>query len=205
MNARIALVMIALLVGLTAEAAEPRWTLRFHGALVQSSGSGESTTTGGATFRIDSGTSGGLGFGAEYRLSRRVGLEVSTLLATFDVGTRVSAGGSSLTESTELSMMPWMLSVPFHFRAGSRSSVFVAPSVGYVTYHDTRMSLGAGQGTTTVEVGSDTAIGAAIGLDAGFGKRDNWAFSTGFHFMKASANGTDVDPMIVTVGFAYRF
>jgi len=204
MKARIVLFMLALLVCATVEAGQPRWTLRFHGAVVQASGSHQSLAANGATFRVDSGTSGGFGIGAEYRLSDRVGLEVSTLFAALEIGSHVSTKGSALGERLELSMMPWMLSAPVHFRTGGRTDLFVAPTVGHVAYHNAQTSWRPWLAGTAVEIDSDIAYGAAIGLDAGIGSGSHWAFSTGLRYMRASAGDTDVDPLIVTVGFAYR-
>jgi hypothetical protein len=41
-------------------------------------------------------------------------------------------------------------------------------------------------------------------MDIPFGK-GKWAFSSSVRFMKTAFEGTDLDPVIVTVGFAYRF
>lgn len=205
MKAPIVPFMLALLVWSTAEAGPPRWTLRFHGAVVESSGSHDAVAANGSTIRIDRGTSGGFGIGAEYRLSDRVGLEVSTLFAALEIDTHVSAKGSALGERLELSMMPWMLSIPIHFDTAGKADLFIAPTVGHVTYYNARTSWNPSFAAAGVEIGSDTAYGAAIGLDAGIGSGPNWAFSAGLRYLRASAGDTNVDPLIVTVGFAYRF
>jgi outer membrane protein W len=196
---------LALLACPVAEAGDSPWTLRFHGAVVRSSASRDATTTSGATYQVDLGASGGFGIGAEYRFSDGIGLEVSTLFAALELGANASARRSSFVESVEVSMMPLTLGVPFHFRPGRKTDIWVAPTVSYVTYHGIRYSARPWLAGTAVDVSSDTALGAAVGLDAGFGSQANWAFSTGLRYMRANAGGTEIDPLIVTIGFAYRF
>lgn len=102
-------------------------------------------------------------------------------------------------------MVPVMLSVPVHFPVGRQTDIYVAPTIGHVTYHNARMSLGPWKASTDVEIGSDTALGATVGLDIDIGQRRKWALSTGLRYLETSADGTAVDPLIVTLGFAYRF
>ena len=200
----IALVLSILMLS-AAVAEDSPWTLRFHGAIVESSVEQSATAaTGGVSSRVDVGAGGGIGLGAEYRLSDKIGLEFSTLLAGVAIDTTFAAGGSGLYESLELSMVPLTLGVPFHFGVGSRTDIYLGPTLSYVSYVDTSYSVSYQSAQSVVDVDSDTAFGAAVGLDAGFGD-GGWAFSTGLRYMKTAAGETDIDPLIVTLGFAYRF
>jgi len=182
-------------------AKDSSWTLRFHGAIVESSAS-DRTSVGNGTFSsVDVG--GGFGIGAEYRLSDRFGLELSTLFAGLEIGSSVSTRAKAF-QSFELSMMPLTFAVPFHFNTGGRVDLFVGPTFSIVRYLDIETyTSGAGVGTS-VNVDSDAAFGAAFGVDVPFGN-GKWAFSTGLRYMKTRAADTDVDPVIVTLGFAVRF
>lgn len=183
----------------TIVAADSAWTLRFHGAIVDSSAStGVDVSGSGVTTGVDVG--GGFGLGAEYRLSNRLGLELSTLFAGLEVGTTVSRGN---VESYQLSMVPVTLGLPIHFKPG-RVDLFVAPTFSVVNYLDIETTASIGNVGSSVENGADPALGVAFGLDIPFGK-GNWAFSSGLRYMKTGTNGTSVDPTIVMVGFAYRF
>jgi outer membrane protein W len=177
------------------------WTLRFHGAIVESSGGGTTSFAGGAVSRIESG--GGLGIGLEYRLSERFGLEFSTLLAGLEIGMRASARLGTF-ESFEMSVVPLTFGLPIHFDTGERVDLFIAPTLSIVHYTDIRSSVDWFGMESTVSVDNDLGIGAALGLDVPFGK-GKWAFSTGLRYIKTQAEKTDVDPLIVTVGLAYRF
>lgn len=193
--------VLALLACPAAEAGESPWTFRFHGAIVHSSAQRYSATINGLTSRVEVGPSGGIGAGAEYRFSGRIGLDLSVLLTALEIETTMSTGAPATFETLQMSMMPVTLALPFHFDAGDRTEVYLAPSVSHVSYLDTRSSVGPVE--TGVTVGSEIAFGAALGLESGFG-RGGWAFDAGLRYMKAAAGDRDIDPLIATVGLAYR-
>jgi outer membrane protein W len=180
------------------------WTLRFHGALVDtSSQSSVSTGTGGT--RVSLGGGGGFGLGAEYRFSRRVGLEMSTLLAGVDFEASVGVGSKSVTQQLSMSMVPLTLAVPIHFRAGKRADFWVAPSISRVAFMDFEVRIGIGGVNAGWNDDSDIALGLGVGIDVPLGKKGRWAFSSSLRGMKTEVRGDDVDPLIMTIGAAYRF
>lgn len=194
--------VLALLASPATAAGGSPWTVRFHGALVQSSAQPRATVTRGVVNRLD-GASGGVGLGAEYRLSARVGLELSTLLAGMEVEI-ASAGPSFAGQRLELSMVPFTLGIPFHFAIDGKIDVYLGPTLSHVSYVNTHTSFTRWGAGTYVDVGSDTAPGAALGLDWKLGG-GGWALSVGLRYLSATAGNTDVDPLIVTIGAAYRF
>jgi outer membrane protein W len=182
-------------------AKDSSWTLRVHGAIVESSAESRASIDDGITNRVEAG--GGFGVGAEYRMTRKLGLEFSVLFAGLEIDNRVG-GGPWTVQSLELTMMPLTLAVPYHFDTGGRVDIFVAPSFGIVRYVDIETRVAWGGAGTRVDVDSDAAIGVAAGVDVPIGK-GKWAFSAGLRYLKTSAEDTDIDPAIVTIGFAYRF
>ena len=100
---RVLVALILLATGVTAEAKQNGWTLRLYGAMVDSSTDTTRSSTGVVT-RVD--VSGGLGVGGEYRLSDRLGLELSTLFADMDMETSVSGVGGTAVQSLEFGMVP---------------------------------------------------------------------------------------------------
>jgi outer membrane protein W len=185
----------------SALAKDSSWTLRFHGAIVDSSGGSRTSIGDGIDNSVEAG--GGFGIGAEYRLTRRYGLEFSTLFAGLEIKNSVG-GGSGVVNDLELTMMPLTLAFPFHFNAGGRADLFVAPTFSIVRYVDIHTSFNGTGVESGVDVDSDAALGAALGVDVPFGK-GKWAFSSSLRYMSTGFEDTDVNPVIVTVGFAYRF
>lgn len=198
------LLVLVIVFCTTAEAGESPWTLRFHGAIVHSSAPREKAVANGVVGSIEVDTSGGYDFGAEYRFSERVGLELSVLFAALAFENKMSVGGTSTWESLEASMVPLTLGVPFHFSAGRGTDISLAPTLSHVSYLNISNSARAGAFESRIDIDADTALGAAFGLDRPFGA-GSWAFSFGMRFLKTDAAGTDIDPLIWTVGFAYRF
>lgn len=182
-------------------APESSWTVRFHGAIIESTAADQTIVDNGAESRVE--TDGGLGIGLEYRFSDRYGLEFSTLFAGLEVGSSIS-GGAGMVQSLELSMMPLTVAVPFHFHPGGRADLFVAPTFSVVHYVDIESTVSGTAVGTWIDVDSDPAPGAAVGIDIPF-EMGRWAFSAGLRYMKTSAGEIDVDPVIVTFGLACRF
>jgi len=179
----------------------PSWTLRFHGAIVDSSGGGDPGFADGLVSRVDGG--GGFGIGVEVRLSDRLGLELSTLYAGLEVSMQLSAKAAT-AETVALGIVPVSFGLPIHLPTGDRLDLFVAPALSIVSYRDVRATVGPFSTGTSVNVDSDLGFGAALGLDVPFGK-GKWAFSSGLRYIKTASDETDIDPVIVTIGFAYRF
>ena len=146
---------------------------------------------------------GGFGVGVEYRVSDRLGLEFSTLFAGLQIEQAASAGTEAVYD-LEMTMMPLTLAVPFHFGAGQGVDLFVGPTFSVIQYLDMETYAGSGGTGTGIEVDTDTSLGAAFGIDAPIG-RGKWAFSAGLRYMASSPADVDLDPVIVTLGFAYRF
>ena len=199
--ARIVLAITFVLVStvFTVQAAEPGWTLRVYGALVDSSAETE-TSIGSVSSSVSTG--GGVGLGGEYRMSDRLGLELSPLWAGLDIESGVSIGGVS--QSLQFGMVPLTLGMPIHLSPAGRPVIFIAPTVSYVSYFRLERDISWTRVSTTVDDSTDVALGAAFGLDIPVGK-GKWAVSTGLRYMKTNAEETSVDPLIVTIGFSYRF
>jgi outer membrane protein W len=177
------------------------WTLRFHGAIVESSGGEDTRFANGFVSSVDTG--GGFGIGAEVRLTDRLGLEFSTLFAGLEISMKASAKLATV-QSFELSVVPVTFGLPIHLDTGDRVDLFVAPTLSVVNYTDIRTTVGGFGVNSSVDVDSDLGVGAALGLDVPF-EKGKWAFSTGLRYIKTKAEETDIDPVIVTIGFAYRF
>lgn len=194
---------LALLACPAAAAGDSPWTLRFHGAVVRSSGRGYTARTGGASLHFETGTGGGIGGAVEYRLSNRIGIEISILLAGLEAESTASSSPPGI-ESLELSMVPLTVGVPFHFRLGERTELRLGPALGHVSTFESRNSVSQRGERSSVEVDSVAAIGAALGLERRIGG-GGWAFGAGLRHLRSPSGATAVDPWIATVGFAYRF
>lgn len=204
MTIRIVVAAVLMLAtnGLAVQSEESGWMLRMYGALVDSSADNRTDTTGFSA-TLDAG--GGLGIGAEYQWSSRLGLELSTLIASADMKLATSTrNGVSSTQSLGFSMVPVTLGLTFHLNPDGRADIFVAPTVSYVSYSEIESRYDWNDWTMSVGASSDTALGVTFGVDVPFGE-SKWNACTGLRYMKTSAGEAKIDPLIVTLGFGRRF
>lgn len=180
-------------------AGDSNWTIRFHGAVLDSEASSNAGLDG-VQARVDLG--GGFGVGGEYRFSERLGIDLSILFAGLEIASTVVGG--NVTQDLDLSMVPFTVGVPIHFKTGEKIDLFFVPSISRVGYMDIDLRVGPGSVSSDVDVDEDIALGAALCADLPFGK-GGWAFSTGLRYLDTSAENRPIDPVILTVGFAYRF
>lgn len=201
LHAVLILVLVSVISSTPIHAEEHPWTLRVHGAIIESSVGTQSSIEHGFSSSVKTG--GGFGVGIEFRLSDRIGLEASVLFGGVEIKSSLSSGQGA-TQSLNLNMMPVNFAVPFHFDIGGRADLYAAVTFGVVRYLDIEWSYGAPGSGIAVDVDSDTAFGAALGLDVPFGK-GRWAWSAGLRYMKTGIKGTDVDPLVATLGVAFQF
>ena len=196
-----------------------RWTFRLFGAYARASAdSAENLNPAATDYRqkINLGAHhGGFGAGFEHRSLHgcdlsRWGIALDALNSQLDTHLLVDRSAAWGREQDKVSFTPVLLSLNYHLTPGKPVDVFLGPSVGYafldtVTFH----SLGS---TYTEKYGDDVTYGVNLGLDVPFGTEHNYAFTAGVRqlFFKAKGSGTinesfDLNPTIVTAGFAFRF
>jgi len=193
--------LAGVVAGPAAAAEGAAWTLRFHGALVESSAARFAVDDGAFSSSVQTG--GGIGVGAEVRLTERLGLELAALHAGLEIGARASTSPARF-ESFTLGMTPLTVGLPIHFHTGGRIDLYVAPSLNLVRYTGNRMTIATRGVAYRIDAEHDLAPGIALGLDVPFGK-GRWAASLGLRYLRTAVDGNDVDPLIVAAGLAYRF
>ncbi|MEM7050340.1 MAG: OmpW family outer membrane protein [Acidobacteriota bacterium] len=210
--------LLALLVALPS-VAEDRWTVRFFGTDLKTSGSLRDAGPG-QTLEVD--LSGDIGFGAaiERRYGERWGVELSAL--TTEVESRIDLTGLNFeaVDVTDFRFVPVTLGLNYHVDVGERADFYFGPLVGHATYGDLEAfvdavfaaDLGLGPGVR-VELEDDIVYGAQVGLDVPVGA-SGWGFNSSLRYLVAELEGEDsepgdstidLDPLIATAGLSYRF
>ena len=196
-----------------------RWTFRAFGAYVRASAdSAENLNPAATDYRqkINLGAHhGGFGAGVEYRnlhvcdLSRW-GIALDAINSQLDTHVLIDRSSSWGREEDKVSFTPILLSLNYHLTPGKPVDFFIGPSVGYVFLDSvTFNTLGS---SYTEKFDDDLTYGVNFGLDVPFGAEHNYAFTAGVRqlFFQAKGKGTfnesfDLNPTIVTAGFAFRF
>lgn len=191
------------------------WSLRFYAAAIDfdegSPGVGGLSRQG--TYGVDFG--GGLGVNAEYRFSRRLGVDIGAMVgAGVDLAARsVQAGQVTSLVYDTVSFTPLTAGLDVHLTPDRRVDLYVCPKLAWIRYGRLAVANSTVGVTTEVDFDDDFAVGGAIGIGVPFGKQ-NWSFEANLTFMDSSMSGTRGDGAIVStdygmtifgVGFGYRF
>ncbi len=182
----------------------PRWNVRPKAVII-------SPTDRKTGFTFPDGTGGTQVFQSdlaaeldlEYHPTRLIGLEIGALggslgskrvLSTFEEG----------TDSVGVTMAH--LALNFHFRGRSGVDFFLGPVVAWVDVDDADFGpAGNWQG------GSDTGVGAQLGLDIPLGAATAWSLTGGIRYLDAAfdddamTGSVAMDPMIANLGLSYGF
>ena len=163
----------------------------------------------------------GFSLAGEYRVSDRLGVELSGQWSEFDLELELGGGmfcGSTFCRvSATDSVRPLTLGLGLdvHLTPGRRADLYVGPVLAYVLYSDPTFRFL--DGTVRGSIDDDLAWGGVVGLDLPFGD-PGWHFSGSVRYLRAEADATarddegdtdtaslDFDQLAVIVGFGYRF
>lgn len=188
------------------------WRLRFYAASINLDNNVGGLGPGrGGGYDLDIGM--GLGVNAEYRFSRRLGVDLGLLAgAGVDVGVRtVQIGGETWLTHDTVAFSPLTAGLDVHLTPDHRVDLYLCPLVAVVRYGGLVVRTGTGGVTTAVDIDDDFAVGAALGLAVPFGQR-RWSFNASLTYLDSRLNGTgqgvrldlDYDATIFGLGFGYR-
>jgi outer membrane protein W len=148
-------------------------------------------------------------------MSDRLGWELGLTRSQNDVGLRIVGPGRGNVFGDSDRMTPFTLTFgpDIHLTPESRMDLYFGPVVAYVLYNDVAFEL---QGEwADVALDDNFAWGGLLGLDYPFGDQ-GWYLCGSVRYLDADADATlqadptetlslAVDPLMVAVGFGYRF
>ena len=190
---------------------DSKWQLRIFASQVEADV--DEIDSDGDT-RAESDSAVGFGASLEYRFNRRIGLEMGALVTDPDINIRQDQGnGQTVTASDGLGLTPIFASLNFHLTPDRRFDVYVGPTLAYVLYDDLTFTV-PGQNGARLEGDNEFALGLNLGFDAALGD-SSWTFGGSAKYLDTTFDSTlagdddrielDVDPIIVSLGFGYRF
>lgn len=218
---------LTLLLALAAGAAAPaaaqgEWQLKLSGVYA------ESTSGGGSEGSL------GAGLAIEYRASPRLGIEVGGLTADLDSESPIDFFGiGNLTVESEVPIRPVLARLNFHLTPDRRAEVYLGPVAGYVFVDDLTLRITVDfppfpRTSETIDFRTEDQFtwGAHAGVDVRLGAPGSRSFLTaGVTWLDlpievrlpppdpAAGDNTidfdpvrgDLDPLVVSVGYSYRF
>ena len=146
----------------------------------------------------------GWNLGFEWRFARLIGVELDYINAKQDG----DFGGSTIGDTT---FQPVTASANFHLIPSEHFDFYIGPSFSWVNWGDIKLST---SGSDIVPPGTDTGLdsntawGAQLGIDFGFG--EHFAVGAGLRWINAEMelnNGQtiSVEPLIARLTAAFRF
>lgn len=204
----VALAMVVIASPARAEEDDSSWRVGAEFAWVDPCGDFVATTGNGDTVRGSYNTGFGAGVRGEYRFSRLYGVELSVLGAG-SVEWYAGTAGSYVRVSA---FAPVMAGFNFHLTPDRRVDFYVGPMLGLVRYSDVEFRAAFGEVSTTVAIENDFAWGAITGLEVPIGRR-GWRVQGSLRYIETDIRDSggpisidnEFDPLILSVGFGYRF
>jgi outer membrane protein W len=207
------LVHLAIASGAAADSVG-RWTIGLEGSLLSPQGdraafAAPGEAEGTATFGID-GDGSGWGIGVEYGFTRRLAVELA--VSSFDLDARVEIGsgagpGASTIESTSFEV--FLLGLDWHPMPDRRLDWSLGAFVAQSKLDDVVVAAGApGPGKLTFD--DDHGFGVKLGLGWTLGPGSRWKVTGELRYLQtiletdSAAADLDLDPVIFSLGFAYR-
>ena len=192
------------------------WEIRFYAAAVDME-QGSTELTEPTTFHrgFDSSAGGGIGFNAEYRFSRRLGLDLGLFSGgNVDIETYTHRGtGNSWVSYDTLTFTPLTAGLDIHLTPDERVDVYFCPMVALVQYGSIAWYDDTNGFRSEVDFDEDFALGARLGVGVPFGE-SGWSFQANITYLDGSlegrgANGVRVrsglDSTMIGFGAGFRF
>ena len=202
-------------------AADTDWRLRLYGFYMATGESPSFVDAAGMTLASDNDYGAGLGIAAEYRLSRRLGLELGVAVADHgDFRGTAAQSGTRLDASDTMTVTSITVALDVHLTPESNADVHIGPLLARFDYGDLALRYDSStpppestSSNVVLNLGDDLAWGLNLGLDLALGDTD-WLLYATLRYVKTSLDAAvaggakqavDYDPLILGVGFGYRF
>ncbi len=203
------LVVVSAASATAAESDDGRWRLRVGLVAMDSPSTSVDVGGPGAHVSVDTEVGGGLGVDLEYRVSDRLGIDVGVLSAAPSIGAHIDIGHGRVRLASGVTVTPITAGLNVHLTPGSRADVYVGPLLAYITYSGAEITIGPGV-EQSVGGSHDAGIGANLGVDVGLGN-GRWSLGGSLRYIQTADTAPGehgslgFDPVILSVGFGYRF
>jgi hypothetical protein len=193
---------------------EPGWRVRFYAASIDFDSIGGYHRGSRPDYDLDIGF--GFGLNGEYRISRRLGIDLGVLGgAAVDVAFTEAANGEWVwTEYETLTFTPISAGLDIHLTPDKNVDLYVRPMLAWIRYGGLEVHTSSGWSRTTVEFEEDIGVGISLGLDVPFGRRERWFFAANLSHLESELRGRnwnsgsmfgDYDATILGFGVGYQF
>lgn len=135
----------------------------------------------------------------EYRMGKKLGLDLGFNFTKYTINTETSFGDFELGDALALTI-PVGLNI--HFLDGKAVGLYVGPFVQFTAWGNLETSVGES------EIDPDFGVGAAFGVDVPIGG-SGFMFNAALRYMMLELGDPSltipIDPLLIDVGFGYRW
>ena len=206
------LLVAAMPAAAATEPLDTGWRLRFYIAAVDMEHSSDQL---GSTGDFAGDTGGGVGLNAEYRFSRRLGIDVGLFSGgSVDIGVHnFHPGDTGWVTHDTLTFTPLTLGLDIHLTPDERVDFYACPLVAWTHYGRLSSYSGSRGVESEIDFSEDLSFGLRLGLGVPFGQ-NRWSFQVNATYLDSGlegrgANGVRIDggydSTIFGVGVGYRF
>ena len=216
-----AFVLASLWLASPAGAEEGDWRLRLFGFYMGTGDQPTVTDEAGTILTTDNDAGAGIGLDAEYSFNVRLGLELGFAHADHgDFRPEVALSGAVVDATDTMSVSMLSVGVNYNLTPSAAVDVYVGAVVALVDYDSFSISydpsgvLPAGSpASVRVDVDDDVGLGLQLGVDLPLDE-EHWLLHAKLRYLKSSMAGTgsgatmtsvDYDPLVLGLGFGYRF
>ena len=195
-----------------AQSGDRDWQVKFDLAFVDPSSSGATTEVGIGGVNVEFDTKTGVGLRIENRFRERLGVEFG-FLATGSYDATVGDLSDGFGVQTGVSgFTPVTLGLNYHLTPSEALDIYAGAFAAYVRYGDSDVRTGTGGVVISETVDDDVGWGVILGLDWPV-QSSRWSLQASLRYIDTTMAGdaggepfeSDFDPVIVSIGFAYRF
>ena len=153
----------------------------------------------------------GLGIGVEYLWTERIGVEAAVLLTFHDSEGTISNDLGSFKATDTMDLSTFTLGANYHFPTDGRAEWSLGVYVPLMFSDDADLNFPALDRKETFRFDQDYGLGVKAGLDWSLSPESPWSLSIEARFMKLileseeAGGDLDVDPAMLSAGFAYQF
>ncbi len=202
-------------------AQESEWRLRLFGFYMGTGDQPIITDDAGSVLSSDNEAGAGLGLNAEYRLSSRLGLEFGLTVADHgDFRARATGPNTTISATDTMSVTMFTGGLNYDLTPSSPTDVYLGAFLAWVgfgsfdiRYDPAGVPPALPSRSVSLDVDNDVGLGLNLGLDLPLDEQ-HWILYANLRYVMTSIDGTgagvsmesvDYDPLMIGIGFGYRF
>jgi outer membrane protein W len=203
---------LGVLYPIAADAGDSPWRLRLFAVSMNPTGDEVVVEGSGERIAFNAGGGYGGGFELEYKVSHRLGIDFGALSASPTIDVLIDEVGV-ISASATPRISPVYVGLNVHLTPDSRADFYLGPLLTYVSYSSFDLVTDPWFLRESFVAENDWGYGINAGLDIRIGD-GGWLVTGAFKYLLTTLEASppdegvgrsEIDPMIFSIGFGFRF